>query len=165
MSEKFLRMGPVTILTFLILLVLAVMAVLGVSTVNAQNAIAERQKATVSATYANEASAQALLAYVDEALGGQRDAEGWNQVRAALPDAAAAQQAVDRFLAAVDMEATQVTALSWENGTLSATFECEEFRQLNVAVAFDEEAGYVVTQWSTATLWEEDEGTGLWDGK
>lgn len=166
MSEHRMRMGPVTILTFLVLLVMAVMAVLGVSTVNAQNAIEQRQRETVAATYRNEATAQAFLACLDGVLANAQDRDNpWEAAHAAFPDAKALQHSLSDPCREMGVQAAEVTNLDWGGNQLTVVFQSDGFRQLTATVVPEAQQRYVVTQWNTETLWEEEEGTGLWTGQ
>lgn len=170
MSSRHMRMGPVTVLTFLILLVLAAMAVLEASTVNAQNAIDQRQRQTVTATYRNEASGQAFLSCLDAVLAeADDDQAAWEAARAAFDDAAAVQKAIDAPCRDMGMQPSLVTDAHWEGEQLVITFQSDGFRQLTTSMTPALESGrgqrYVVTQWNAETIWEEEEGTGLWTGK
>ena len=166
MNGHRMRMGPVTILTFLVLLVLAVMAVLEVSTVNAQNAIEQRQRETVTATYRNEATAQAFLACFDGTLAEAPDgSDPWETARTTLPNAAALRQSLNALCQEMGVQPADVADLDWNESQLTVVFQSEGFRQLSVTVMPDATQGYVVTQWSAETLWEEEEGTGLWTGQ
>lgn len=68
------RLGPVSVFVLVMGVCLAVLAVLCLATGQAQRATAERQAATLEATYANEAAANAVLAQVEGSLAESRAA-------------------------------------------------------------------------------------------
>lgn len=125
------------------------MAVLAVTTAQATYAAAEKQARFTTDTYANERAAQDLVAEVDAALA---------PVRAAGGDQAAALAAVSAALAGTD-------GVQVEGNRVTARFEADSGRTLDVVLTIDGNAAYTVSQWKATTQWNETgSGEKLWSG-
>lgn len=150
-ADAEVRMGPISLFTLVVALCLAVMAVLAVTTARASGALAERQAAFTADDYANEATAQELLARVRAVAG-----EG---------GAGAVEARLDDLLAACSGEDGPAVTASIDEGQLGAHVESASGRCLDVILSIGENGEVSVESWRATTLWDEDTGDVLWTGQ
>ncbi|WP_251159052.1 hypothetical protein [Caniella muris] len=140
-----IRPGPMAVLVLVLALCLAVLAVLAMATAAAARHRADVQAAMTVDSYANEASAQELLA---DAVAAAREggADAW---------AALAEEVPRRWPGA--------SATVDGDGRLLAAFVQPSGRRLDVELSCDGAGTVVVEAWRASTTWEEPSHE-LWQG-
>lgn len=144
-SDTEVRMGPLALFTLMAVICLAVLAVLALSTANATMALAQRRADATDQLYLNEAAAQAFVASLDEQLAAGAD----DQV--ALQQASDAATALPAAHNLPDGQELQVSA-SVSGDTYSASFDCGNGRQLEIALTRDGDGGLRVQKWRMTTV-------------
>lgn len=156
------RIGPISIFTLVIVLCLAVLAVLAFSTGNASLVMAQRQADATTQLYLDEAAAQEFVAQADARLAGVRDAGG-GQRDATRAVAGSLTQMVEAAEAAVDGHVEATASIDGE--VLEAEFNCSNGRMLQVRASILDDATLRIDKWKMTAVQNEPEPDGqLWTG-
>lgn len=156
------RIGPISLFTLIIVLCLAVLAILSFSTAHASMVMAERQATATSELYIDEVAAQEFVSGVDAKLAQVRKAGG-NRTDAvkAVSDAL-----LDLRDAAQDATNGQVEVTAGiTESAVTARFECQNGRTLNIALTIQSDATYRIDTWKMSAVQNEPQPEGnLWTG-
>ena len=144
-NDSEVRMGPLALFTLMAVICLAVLAVLALSTSNATMALAQRRADATDQLYLDEAAAQTFVATLDEQLATGAD------------DQTALDRATDASLAipaARDLQGDLQLQVSTDaiGDTYSASFDCGNGRQLEIALIKDGDGDLRVQRWRMTTV-------------
>lgn len=144
-TESAVRIGPITILTLLIILCLATLSVLSLTTARASAVAADKQDASVQATYDIERQGQEFTSEVDSVLYAQRQSGGSSTAALAA------------------LQARYGSSATFASNTITRKFSSST-RTLTVQLEIRSNLTYQVMEWTTSSTADTSQKLNLWSG-